>query len=64
MKEKNYSFAHMSGKAGGGLKALADMSAKNVFFLDGFDVFPKVTKKLINTTFLYQKLKHVQNNSS
>ena len=63
MKEKNYSFAHISDKGGGGLNALADMSAKNVIFLDGFDVFPKVTKKLINKTFLYQKLKHVQNNS-
>ena len=34
MKKKNYIFAHMSGHfaLGGGLKALSDMSAKNVSF--------------------------------
>ena len=32
--EKNYTFAHMSVKAwGGGLNALADMSANNAIFL-------------------------------
>ena len=39
MHKKTYIFAHMSVKAYGGgglgLKALADMSAKNVSFLDG-----------------------------
>ena len=33
MKKKTYNFAHMSVKAwGGGIKALVDMSAKNVSF--------------------------------
>ena len=37
MKKKTYNFAHMSVKAlGGGIEALADMSAKNASFFGRF----------------------------